>query len=147
MDSIGIAQKAAGIARKSLVIARKSLVELWREPLFLGLLLFFSMALVGFYYLAFGQTESGLATYLTVLVMNEDTGAAEPGGGHWQAGDEWGIAGIIAFRLGTALFLCLLYFALGVMVFPRLQMRDKVQPRGDGRIPEFLAPDTVCGDL
>jgi ABC-2 type transport system permease protein len=86
MKPISIAQKALSIARKTISIARKSLLELWREPLLLGLLLFFPMALVGFYYFAFGQTEGGLATYLTVLVMNEDAGTAMPGGGHWQAG-------------------------------------------------------------
>ena len=68
---------------KALWIAQKSLRELWREPLLLGLLLFFPMALVGFYYFAFGQTAQGLATYLAVLVINEDAGA-----GQWQAGED-----------------------------------------------------------
>ena len=59
---------------KALSIAGKSLRELTREPLLWGLLLFFPMFLVGFYYVAFGQTKEGLATYLTVLVVNEDAG-------------------------------------------------------------------------
>jgi ABC-2 type transport system permease protein len=61
---------------KALSIARKTILELWREPLLLGLLLFFPVAMVGFYYVAFGQTEEGLATYLSVLVLNEDDGQA-----------------------------------------------------------------------
>jgi ABC-2 type transport system permease protein len=59
---------------KALSVARKTLRELWREPLLLGLLLFFPVALVGFYYVAFGQTEGGLASYLSLLVLNEDEG-------------------------------------------------------------------------
>jgi ABC-2 type transport system permease protein len=61
---------------KALSVARKTILELWREPLLLGLLLFFPVALVGFYYVAFGQTEGGLATYLSLLVLNEDEGPA-----------------------------------------------------------------------
>jgi ABC-2 type transport system permease protein len=59
---------------KALSVARKTILELWREPLLLGLLLFFPVALVGFYYVAFGQTEGGLATYLSLLVLNKDEG-------------------------------------------------------------------------
>jgi ABC-2 type transport system permease protein len=59
---------------KSLSVARKTLIELWREPLQLGLLLLFPVVLVAFYYVAFGQTEGGLATYLSLLVLNEDEG-------------------------------------------------------------------------
>jgi ABC-2 type transport system permease protein len=59
---------------KALGVARKTLIELWREPLLLGLLLLFPVVLVGFYYVAFGQTEGGLATYLSLLVLNEDEG-------------------------------------------------------------------------
>ena len=59
---------------KTLVVTRKTLIELWREPLLLGLLLLFPVVLVGFYYVAFGQTEGGLATYLSLLVFNEDEG-------------------------------------------------------------------------
>ena len=64
---------------KVLSIARKTLLELWREPLLLGLMLFFPIVLVGFYYVAFGQTEDGLSTYLNILVINEDVGATLEG--------------------------------------------------------------------
>ncbi len=72
---------------KILSIARKTLLELIREPLLLGLLIGFPIALIGFYYIAFGQTDQGLATYLTVLVINEDQGASLDGR-QWQAGDD-----------------------------------------------------------
>jgi len=61
---------------KILSITRKALIELWREPLLLGLQLFFPVVLVGFYYIAFGQTSAGLSNYLTVLVDNQDAGPA-----------------------------------------------------------------------
>ncbi|MBN1992453.1 MAG: ABC transporter permease [Anaerolineae bacterium] len=73
---------------KILSIAKKSLLELWREPLLLGLLLFFPVVLVGFYYLAFGHTEGGLAAYLDVLVANNDAGTTLPNQSTWQAGNE-----------------------------------------------------------
>lgn len=57
-------------------VALKSIRELVREPLLLGLLFFFPTALVGFYRIAFGQTEAGLSTYLRVVVVNEDMGPA-----------------------------------------------------------------------
>ena len=60
---------------KALGIARKTLLELWREPLILGLLLFFPAAFVGLYYVAFGRTEEGLATHLSILIINDDAGA------------------------------------------------------------------------
>jgi ABC-2 type transport system permease protein len=56
-------------------ITRKTLLELWREPLLLGLMLFFPLTLVGVYYLAFGQTNQGLASYLSIAVVNDDAGA------------------------------------------------------------------------
>jgi ABC-2 type transport system permease protein len=59
---------------KALWIARKTLLELWREPQTLVLLLTFTIVLVGFYYLAFGGSKSGLSGYLTVMIINEDTG-------------------------------------------------------------------------
>jgi ABC-2 type transport system permease protein len=87
---------------KVLSITRKTLLELWREPLLLALMLFFPIVLVGFYYVAFGQTEEGLSTYLNILVINEDAGATVEDdasfdfaqddsldfaqGAHWQAG-------------------------------------------------------------
>lgn len=64
---------------KVLSIARKTLLELVREPLLLGLMLLFPTVIVGFYYIAFGQTEEGLSTYLNILVINEDTGATLEG--------------------------------------------------------------------
>jgi ABC-2 type transport system permease protein len=73
---------------KALSIAYKTLIELLREPLLLGLMLFFPLVLVGFYYVAFGRTEGGLATYLSILVINEDAGAETAEDGLWQAGEE-----------------------------------------------------------
>lgn len=70
---------------KALSIARKSLLELLREPLLLWLLLLFPAVFVGFYYIAFGQTKEGMATYLSALIVNDDTGVAIEGG-HWQGG-------------------------------------------------------------
>ncbi len=61
---------------KIIAIARKTLLELWREPLLIGLLLLFPVLLVIFYYVAFGQTKDGLASYLKLLVMNDDAGPA-----------------------------------------------------------------------
>ncbi len=60
--------------KKSLRIAWKSMLEFWREPLLSMLLLFFPALLIGLYYLAFGQTNQGLALYLRVMVKNEDQG-------------------------------------------------------------------------
>jgi ABC-2 type transport system permease protein len=71
---------------KALSIARKSLLELIREPLLWWLLLLFPAAFVGFYYVAFGQTEGGMATYLGVLVVNDDAGTAAADGVLWRAG-------------------------------------------------------------
>jgi ABC-2 type transport system permease protein len=68
---------------KALSIARKSLLELLREPLLLGLALVFPTVLIVLYYVAFGETDEGLAKYLAVLVVNEDSGAAG-----WQAGEQ-----------------------------------------------------------
>jgi ABC-2 type transport system permease protein len=72
---------------KILSIVRKTLLELIREPLLLGLLLGFPLVLLGFYYVAFGQTDQGLASYLTVLVINEDQGTSLDEN-RWRAGDE-----------------------------------------------------------
>jgi ABC-2 type transport system permease protein len=73
---------------KALSIAYKTLIELLREPLLLGLMLFFPVVLVGFYYVAFGRTEGGLATVLSVLVVNEDAGAETAENGLWRAGED-----------------------------------------------------------
>ena len=59
---------------KTLSVTRKTLIELGREPLLLGLLLLFPIVLIGFYYVAFGQTEDGLASFLKLQVLNEDEG-------------------------------------------------------------------------
>jgi ABC-2 type transport system permease protein len=61
---------------KVLTIARKMLLELLREPLLVGLLLFFPAALVAFYYFAFRETDAGLTTYLSLLVMDDDAGVS-----------------------------------------------------------------------
>jgi len=71
---------------KALSIARKSLLEYLREPLLLGLLLFFPVVFVGFYYVAFGRTREGIATYLNLLVVNDDAGATAADGSRWLAG-------------------------------------------------------------
>jgi ABC-2 type transport system permease protein len=70
---------------KAVSIARKTLLEYLREPLLLGLALAFPIMFIGVYYIAFGETDQGLASYLTVLVINEDAGATV-GNEHWQAG-------------------------------------------------------------
>ena len=59
---------------KTLTIARKMLFEMLREPLLAGLLLLFPATLVAFYYFAFRETDAGLATYLSLLVINDDAG-------------------------------------------------------------------------
>ena len=70
---------------KALSITRKTLLELWREPLLLGLMLFFPVVFVGFYYIAFGRTDEGLATYLSLLVVNDDVEVAMAEGAPWRA--------------------------------------------------------------
>jgi ABC-2 type transport system permease protein len=71
---------------KALTIARKTLLELWREPLTLVLLLGFPILLIVLYYVAYGETDQGLAKYLSVLVINEDEGTGVTEG--WEAGAE-----------------------------------------------------------
>jgi ABC-2 type transport system permease protein len=71
---------------KALSIARKTLIEYVREPLLLGLLFAFPILVLVFYFIAFGETDQGLAKYLTVWVLNEDDGAEKTAGGNWQAG-------------------------------------------------------------
>jgi ABC-2 type transport system permease protein len=73
---------------KALAIARKTLLEYLREPLLLGLLFLFPLLLLGFYDIAFGETDQGLAKYLTVWVVDEDAGAATADGGRWRAGPQ-----------------------------------------------------------
>jgi ABC-type multidrug transport system permease subunit len=71
---------------KALSVARKTLVELLREPLLLGLAFVFPVVLVALYYVAFGETDEGLAKYLPVWVVDADAGVRLPGGRYWQAG-------------------------------------------------------------
>ena len=59
---------------KALCIARKTLLELAREALSLGLMLLFPVMLIFFYYIAFGQTDDGLSSYLKLLIVNDDSG-------------------------------------------------------------------------
>jgi ABC-2 type transport system permease protein len=73
---------------KALVIARKTLRELLRERMTTGLMLIFPVLLVGFYYVAFGQTEQGLAKYLSIMVLNRDSGTTTADGGRWNIGQE-----------------------------------------------------------
>jgi ABC-type multidrug transport system permease subunit len=73
---------------RALSIARKTLLELLREPLLIGLALVFPTLLIVLYYVAFGETDEGLAKYLGVLVVNEDAGATTSQGKYWQAGTE-----------------------------------------------------------
>jgi ABC-2 type transport system permease protein len=58
---------------KAISIARKTLLELWREPLLLGLLFVFPIMLVWLYDIAFGQTDQGLSKFLKLLVSNQDS--------------------------------------------------------------------------
>ncbi len=73
---------------KVIVIARKTLRELLRERMTAGLMLIFPVLLVGFYYVAFGQTEQGLAKYLSILVLNRDSGIVTPNGERWDIGQD-----------------------------------------------------------
>ena len=57
---------------KALSVARKTLVELWREPMLLGLLFFFPVMMIWLYDIAFGQTDQGLSRYMKLLVINQD---------------------------------------------------------------------------
>ena len=57
---------------KALQVARKTLLELWREPMLIGLLFLFPVALVWMYDVAFSNTDQGLASFLKILVLNKD---------------------------------------------------------------------------
>lgn len=59
---------------KSLAIARKTLLEYLREPLLLGLVFAFPVILLFFYYVAFGETEEGMAKHLKLMALNRDAG-------------------------------------------------------------------------
>lgn len=58
---------------KTLIFVRKSLQEIFRSPQLILIYLLFPSMMVLMYYSAFGQT-SGMASYLTVLVVNQDEG-------------------------------------------------------------------------
>lgn len=73
---------------KAVKVAQKTLRELVREPMLLGLMFFFPVLLVVLYYIAFGQTDQGLAKYLNVFVVNDDRGAVLADGRAWRAGDD-----------------------------------------------------------
>ena len=74
--------------RKILSLTRKALIELWREPLLLGVMLFFPVTIVGFYYVAFGQTKEGLSSSLHLLVLNQDSSTEAADGTTWMAGND-----------------------------------------------------------
>jgi hypothetical protein len=57
---------------KALLIARKTLIEAWREPQLLGVYLIFPAAMILVYYLAFGQTTQSMASFLHILVSDQD---------------------------------------------------------------------------
>ncbi len=73
---------------KTLRVAQKTLRELWREPLLLGLMFLFPVMLLGFYYIAFGETDEGLAKHLKVWVENQDLGAPTEESQSWRAGEQ-----------------------------------------------------------
>jgi ABC-type multidrug transport system permease subunit len=73
---------------KALRVAQKTLRELVREPLLLGLMLVFPIILIVLYYVAYGQTDQGLAKYLSVFVVNNDQGTTLADGQTWHAGDD-----------------------------------------------------------
>ncbi|MBA4384845.1 MAG: hypothetical protein C0410_08920 [Anaerolinea sp.] len=58
---------------KTLIFVRKSLLEMWRSPQLILIYLLFPAMMVLMYSFAFGKT-SGMANYLTVLVVNQDEG-------------------------------------------------------------------------
>lgn len=75
-----------GAIVKVLAIARKTLLELLRGRMTAVLTLFFPVAVVVFYYVAFEETDQGLAKYLTLLVFDRDRGSVAGVGPPWQAG-------------------------------------------------------------
>jgi len=67
---------------KTMIFVRKALLEIYRSPQLILIYLLFPSMMVLMYFSAFGQT-SGMASYLTVLVVNHDEG--ELGDGFVQA--------------------------------------------------------------
>jgi ABC-2 type transport system permease protein len=74
---------------KTFSIARKTLRELWRERLSLSLTFLFPLMMLVFYYIAFGETDQGIAKHLRLLVLNQDLGATAAGGEHQRAGEQF----------------------------------------------------------
>ena len=64
---------------KALHIARKTLLELLREPLLIGMLFIFPIMLVWMYDIAFGNTDQGLASFLKILALNQDSAGSSAG--------------------------------------------------------------------
>lgn len=67
---------------KTLMFARKYLLEIWRSQQVFWLFILFPAVMVLIYYFAFGQ-NTGMSGYITVVVINQDTG--EHGEGLIQA--------------------------------------------------------------
>ena len=92
---------------------------LLREPLLLGLLFLFPIMMLGFYYVAFGDTEQGLAQFLDVWVVNEDVGGTTTEGERWQAGaqliDKFFIPSIRPCRSGSRFSVEFLQFGVDVL--------------------------------
>jgi ABC-type multidrug transport system permease subunit len=59
---------------KALAISRKIILEYLREPLLLGLIFAFPVILLFFYFIAFGETDQGMAKHLKIMVFNQDMG-------------------------------------------------------------------------
>lgn len=72
---------------KILSITQKTLLEYLREPMLPALLFAFPVLLLVFYYIAFGETDQGLAKYLAVIVINQDEGSVEANGERRLAGE------------------------------------------------------------
>ena len=64
---------------KSIAIARKIIREYFREPLLLGLIFTFPVILLLFYFIAFGETDQGMAKHLKIMVINQDQGIQSEG--------------------------------------------------------------------
>lgn len=64
---------------KAWYVARKTMLELAREPLLIGILFVFPVMLVWMYDIAFGNTDQGLASFLKLLVLNQDCACSNAG--------------------------------------------------------------------
>lgn len=81
---------------KTLIFVRKTLLELWRSPQLILIYLLFPSMMVLMYSFAYGQS-SGMASYLTVLVVNQDEG--QLGAGFIEAMREAEFDGKAAFTV------------------------------------------------